>query len=855
MFTTHVLQNGVYRGQNTDLAGMLAQVRRKQAASTAPVEAVQKPPFVGVLTRTISESPAAKWVFAAQLRSEGRRDVVIVRERSIEIKELVNNQEYFELADGYELQDVAFKRDFQARILAAKPIPLDGSIVKLVRDPNARPSGWRAATSRPDAPTGLYATTESSNAVMEGAGMTPNGSDMATRRSSAGLPPDILALSLRSGLEDWLSFVFMTKNTEKGAEFVHFDRPLPSHNTHECRLGKHLAVDPFSRAIAVAAQTGLLTIFALKSREQMESENLEGGLKHFNPLVTGGEKTITVEGQIHRMEFLYPLPEDQNRVMLLLIMLVDGMYSLRRYDWDCSESIGNIRPVVERLKIPPERELPHLLIPITPSAGVMLICGSHVLVYRNNPAGIEPAQDLDISSAAEDETEDLTASEGAPLWTVCARSPRLSDWWHTDDHFFLAREDGVIRFVQLQKRNSQVKVTTCSSLGALDISIDQGVAILNSGGLEDGLGQDEYSGSADILYIAGSMGDGGLYRFQSRDNGRLESQLPSWDPVLDFAVIPATPSAAVVEPTISRSSQPRLTMLCERSRVFACAGSGNKHGSIREIRTGIPARILATAHLERLPGCSRIWAIPNPLAGGGTFLVRSSLGGTKLAFMEDEDLHRGADVVPYLIDASSSTLAAGLTASKLVVQVTTQELRAISALATGDLDDHVLCLRFNGSTITHASISTTDDCILLALRSHEQAALHCVRLSSEGASVNVHENAGGFFPSRYVLPAEPCSVLLQTTGDQAIGFVGTLDCRLLAYSVNGIELQPSCSFHFDGDNAVCENISVHACRPIGPRSQVFRVLCGLRNGVLYVLLLKHRSHEGLSMIKAIDKVN
>ena len=827
---------------------MLAERMRKKAASTDSEEPIPQPPFVGVMTRTISESPAAKWVFAAQLRSKERRDVVIVRGRSIEVKELINNREYAELADAYALQDVAFKSDFQARILAAKPIPLDGSVAKLIRDPNARPSGWREATSRVETSTSSYVATASLHVAMQDASSGSKGSDTAGRLSEPILPPHVLVLSLRSGLEDWLSFVFMAENARGHPEFVHFDRPLPSHSAHECRLGKHLAVDPFSRAIAVAAQSRLLTIFALKSREQMEGEYLEEGPTRFNPLTTGGEKTITVEGQIHRMEFLYPLPEDQNKVMLLLVMLCGGVYSLRRYDWDCSDSISTIRPVVERLQIPPDREAPNLLIPVTPSAGAMLICDHVVSIYRNNPAGIEPAQDLDFMSVVQDDSEDQSYPEGTPHWTVCARPPRLSGWWHTNDQFYLAREDGAIRFVELEKRNGQVKMTTCSSLGTLDVSVDQGVAILNSGGLKDEVGQDEYSGSADVVYIAGSMGDGGLYRFQSRDNGRLESRLLSWDPILDFTVIPEGPSVAAVEAAIGECSQPKLTTLCERSRVFACAGRGNKHGSVREIRSGVPARTLATASLEPLAGCSDIWAVPNPGEYGGTFLLRSSFDGTKLAFMADEDGHTSSEVVPYLVDADSPTLAAGLTESRIVVQVTDQELRAVSALATGDLEHHILRLRFGGSTVTHASISITRDSVFLALRSQERTSLHCVKLSSDGASVTTRESGGGFSPARFPLPGEPCSVVLQTINDQAVGMVGTLDCRLLIYSVIGTELRLSCSCDFDGENAVCESISVFPCKQAGTGSRRYRVLCGLRNGVLCILLLSYAGHEGLCIV-------
>ena len=232
MAQTHVLVNGRWQARTIDMAQIIAQNNRKpQSASAAPLEPASHPPSVGVLTRTITQSPVIRWIFAACIRYTGApddklpRDAVLVRETSVEIKELVKSSEF---------RDVAVKADFDARILSAGVLTLPKAAqptdAELEEQSDAYWQIMRQRAMRGTSPS--PEPTSSSDAM-----------DFETK-GPRHLPHQILALSLRSGLNDWLCFLYATREGPKGTRFVHRNHLFDAPTSQNQRLGKRLAIDP-----------------------------------------------------------------------------------------------------------------------------------------------------------------------------------------------------------------------------------------------------------------------------------------------------------------------------------------------------------------------------------------------------------------------------------------------------------------------------------------------------------------------------------------------------------------------------------------------------------------------------------
>ena len=213
-----------------------------------------KPPTLGLLTRTLIESPVIKWIIPARVRHSSKNDVVFIHGNSVQIKEL--RKEGGQGENSY-LEDVAVKNDFDSTIRAARVFGLP----RTYETGEPRPSGIDAIVKKefPESPE--------PEPILH-----PE------------LPPQILALTLES-----MKLVFLCAFHDNRE--VHFStsyRHLAPAKSHSEQLGEHLAVDPRSRAMAVAANEGSFYFYALKHindlREEVDSAN---GLQEarFDPII------------------------------------------------------------------------------------------------------------------------------------------------------------------------------------------------------------------------------------------------------------------------------------------------------------------------------------------------------------------------------------------------------------------------------------------------------------------------------------------------------------------------------------------------------------------------------------------
>ena len=109
--SSSALVDGSWTTHNVNLEDIVARhhAEKLEAAGISP--ASQDHPRVGLLSRTLTRSPTFRWILPARIRHKNKNDVVFVGEDFIQVKEY--------LSSG-NLEDVATKADFGARIRAAK---------------------------------------------------------------------------------------------------------------------------------------------------------------------------------------------------------------------------------------------------------------------------------------------------------------------------------------------------------------------------------------------------------------------------------------------------------------------------------------------------------------------------------------------------------------------------------------------------------------------------------------------------------------------------------------------------------------------------------------------------------------
>lgn len=212
-----------------------------------------KPPSFGLLTQTLIESPVIKWIIPARIRHSTKNDVVFVRDRSIQIKEI--RKEGTKGEHSY-LQDIAVKSDFDSTIRAARVFGLPRTNV---------PSEPR--------PTGI-------DAIVKQEITEPLEPELKLYPE---LPPQLIALTLES-----MKLVFLCAfHEDREVRFLSSYRHLPASKSHSEQLREHLAIDPKSRAMAVAANEGSFYFYALKHLEDLKKDVESANAlrsSHFDPV-------------------------------------------------------------------------------------------------------------------------------------------------------------------------------------------------------------------------------------------------------------------------------------------------------------------------------------------------------------------------------------------------------------------------------------------------------------------------------------------------------------------------------------------------------------------------------------------
>jgi hypothetical protein len=439
-FQSSVFRDGEWVTESRSLADVLKDASSPKAASKPQFQA---PPTCGILSRTIIESPVVQWVLPVRLRSSSHNDIAFIGSNFVQISELQQNGEAHEILK---------KSNFDSRIR------------------NALIFG-----------RGVEQGLDESNSLM---------SDGPSSQDTHSLPPQMLVLILESGD---LVFMFIKVSDQGGSlEFITKVHKGPRNVAH---LGYHLAIDPSSRYMAAVSPDRLLVVYELESMETL-NEQLNHG--HINPVKSMWVRSI--QGVIHKAEFLYPRVEDEHHIILLLSLAqIKRGHSapasrIAIYEWELGENLDDAFSVKNPgIRLHADFQLPLLVIPIKSKSSFLMVSQECIGLVTDALSG-SPSFTY-LPTAPPSRTKQFHGRTD-PLWTTWARAFRPKEFYQNTDFVYLVREDGAVQGIEIDVPSLFV---TMINVGCLDTNIDTGFTT-------------SFDGVSDVLIATGDSGPGGIWK-------------------------------------------------------------------------------------------------------------------------------------------------------------------------------------------------------------------------------------------------------------------------------------------------------------------------------------------------------
>ena len=722
--------------------------------------------MAGVLTKTIIQSPVVHWILHARIRQRGCNDVVFVGNDFIHVKQVKEH--------GH-LHHIATKNDFDARIRAAKTFSNE--------------------VEAPD--EDLFIKVENEETSMD----------------SLSFPPQSLVLTLDS---NDLLFLYLAGDGAGGYRFVHQALPMPTFDRMLFQPGQHLAIDPQSRALAVAANEREIVIYSSKEKERIKRE-LETGYSDWCPVSC--QRPMQVEGVIQHMDFLIPPTDDQgfddeDHVILVLIVVDNKKTRAVWIDWYYSSDLHHAQHHPGQA-LDASGNVPSLLIPLR-NASFLLTYGSEIKRWKDILSGSATSSSLHPLVV---EPSSPGASPRRPVWANWCRPRRP----HGVDHLYLFREDGKVYFIQTTADRIEA-----SHAGDFGCHIGTGCASLGD------------SRDPDILAVAGDMSSGciqsigswftpfKLQEFTSRDAMEMEwiETISNWASATDMVV----------------SSLPGKS---QRSRdgvfVTSCR---QPYGAITELRHGLEARLSVYFELEGLKSVKDVWALPFT-ASGHILVVLSSPAGTRLldipADGEIESIDELEDASLGL-DSAHRTLATAATLDGKIIQITERSI-CITSGTFVNFEDCASVEYTDGSAILAAVIDTRQSHAFIAERSEGANAgytLACLALRTDDPTASGQAQIVRI--GACDLESEPLCLSVVPQSGQTLAIIASVDSQISAFAIEehgSIRKLADREISFSPDSlSMCDSIAIlQPKRSLDQPNARSLALCGLRDGSIYVVAL------------------
>ncbi|KAK5653859.1 hypothetical protein OQA88_7783 [Cercophora sp. LCS_1] len=641
-FQTNVLRGGEWVTETINLQAVL---KANSSTSGHKKPRPLKAPQCGILTRTVVESHLVGSIHPVRLRSPQQNDVAFIGDHDVRICELRR--------DG-QLKEIARKSDFGSRIRNSCVV---GSFY--ITEDNNTESGIPASMADDDDPL-------------------PHISSSAPQGSESEAPPQWLMLVLECG--DCV-FLFLRRGLDGRLEFV--TSRFPSPREQLVYPGFHLAIDPSSRYVALACAQDYFVVCELESVDKLGQAARRN--ESLRPVLS--IRPRSVQGVIHKITFLYPRPGDDHHVILLLVIVKNGRSRMVIYEWALGDDLRLVLAEEKQgHRMPVENQMPVLIIPLTVRSAFIAISPEQVAVCTEVLHGSPNFECVELQNPAP--TPNHHGRE-EPLWTAWSRPFRLAPYFKTKDCIYLAREDGVVIFIEADWENPLDRSTFMKTF---DSNISRAFTCL-------------FDEHADVLVLGSDSGPGAIWKVAARQPLVLVGTLPNWSPAVDFAT---TDEFASWNQEVGAAGNKMLPWkdrtFRKPDRVFATSGHGKK-GSITEYRYGLTAGI--GLDLDYGTDIKEAWLFaPKRLGSQEGFHLILSMPDCSGLLQISRDFSQAQEVTSDNsgYDLSSPTLALAHSGS-LLVQVTKESIALLGP-------DKSIRFRYEDVLPCAIGLEVSDACIM-----------------------------------------------------------------------------------------------------------------------------------------------
>lgn len=720
----------------------------------------------GVLTKSIVRTPVCKYILHARIRHRDFNDVVFVGEDFIHVKQVIHN--------GH-LEHIATKDDFDCHIKAAKTFDLDA-----------------------DSPD--------------------NGEDFIKTESASGkkndtkfdLPPQLVVLTLDS---DDLIFLYLKLDETGHLQFVHQTCPMPTFESRIHQTGDHLAVDPASRALAVAACERQVIIYSAKPTDQIQNQLRQN---HPNWCPVSSQRSLVVTGVIQHLEYLHPSDKDPDHIILLLVVVDERRTKALWISWHGNSDLRHAL-VHQPQPVDAPRTVSNLLIPLR-NAAFLTVTGSDMKLHKDILSGFMRSIPMDPYVA---ETESPGGSPRRPIWTSWCRPLRNRSIKHGQDIIYLIREDGLVILVEV------TSIDTMHASNAGNVGCHVGSAFASLGDPSD----------PDILAIVGDMSNGCVVHMGNWPSPGRIAEMSRVD-TMEMQESGTLPNwASNTDMVLSKLPQSHTRSARTTDAVFATS-SREPHGNITELRKGIEARLATYFDLEGLKSVMGAWALPN-VSNASILMLLSTPSSTRVLDIAPslEELDELSDEATTL-ELQQRTLTAGIFSNGHLVQVSEASICTCASIAAS-FEDQSRWDAGADNIVIAASIEPSYDCAVIVKRASDQSELLVFKHRVQHIDGEIDGVEEGLQPLGKPIIFEDEPLCLATTVYQngIIGVVATVEGNLQLFTLDfgpSIRLALRGSLQIVTDRqSLCDHIMLlHPKDTDTSSSHGLLAVCGLRDGTI-----------------------
>lgn len=392
-----------------------------------------------------------------------------------------------ELGRDGRLRNIVRKADFGSRIQNARVI--GASPESAAEDETNDDRLFKVKTEDDDA----IMDSSDDASVSSGKSMGETGPTRSSRKTAPRLPPQQLLIVLENG-----DCVFLFIDPESGDDPDFVSTHYQPYWQRIVQPGFHLAIDPSSRYVAIACAENFFVVHELESYHKLNDAYARN--EPLNPIRSSRPRPVL--GVIHKMEFLYPHTEDDYHIILLLIVINNGKSRMVTYEWEAGDNLVSVfREEKRGQQLPAQHQLPILIVPLTIHSAFFAISARHIGVCKD--ALNLPAEFDDFSMEVHEKSR-FHHGRGMPLWSAWTRPYRLPTYNTTRDSIYLAREDGVVMFLDI---NSDNILGASVEIGKFECNIGTAFCSLF----------DDFN---DILIMGGDSGPGTIWQVRRKEPHR-----------------------------------------------------------------------------------------------------------------------------------------------------------------------------------------------------------------------------------------------------------------------------------------------------------------------------------------------